>query len=109
MSDISSQLVYAMITHIKNEVKLRNLSLTKDIGELAADQMFVIYTNKSIVDTTLNYQDGRLNVFVFVGVNGSGKTTSVAKIAHKYMKMGKKVLVAAGDTFRAGAVSQLDV
>lgn len=109
MSDISSQLVYAMITHIKNEVKLRNLSLTKDIGELAADQMFVIYTNKSIVDTTLNYQDGRLNVFVFVGVNGSGKTTSVAKIAHKYVKMGKKVLVAAADTFRAGAVSQLDV
>ncbi|MBU4690340.1 signal recognition particle-docking protein FtsY [Mycoplasma sp. ES3157-GEN-MYC] len=109
MSDINASLVYAIITHLKNEVRLRNLHDTKDIGELTADQMFVIYTNKSVVDTNLNFKDGRLNIFVFVGVNGSGKTTSVAKIAHKYIQMGKKVLVAAADTFRAGAVSQLDV
>ncbi|TQC51583.1 signal recognition particle-docking protein FtsY [Mycoplasmopsis mucosicanis] len=109
MADISANLVYAIISHLKNEVKLRNLSDTKDIGELVADQMFVIYTNKSVVDTTLNFEDGRLNIFVFMGVNGSGKTTSVAKIAYKYIKQGKKVLVAAADTFRAGAVSQLDV
>ncbi|WP_029608483.1 signal recognition particle-docking protein FtsY [Mycoplasma simbae] len=109
MSDISAQLVYAIITHLKNEVRARNLTDSKDLGELTADQMFVIYTNKSVVDTTLDFQDGRLNIFVFVGVNGSGKTTSVAKIAHKYTSMGKKVLVAAADTFRAGAVSQLEV
>ncbi|AIA29712.1 cell division protein FtsY [Mycoplasmopsis californica] len=109
MSDISASLVYAIISHLKNEVRARNLQNSKDLGELTADQMFVIYTNKSVVDTTLNFEDGRLNIFVFVGVNGSGKTTSVAKIAHKYVKMGKKVLVAAADTFRAGAVSQLEV
>ncbi|QBF34870.1 signal recognition particle-docking protein FtsY [Mycoplasmopsis phocirhinis] len=109
MSDISAQLVYAIITHLKNQVKIRNLTDSKDIGELTADQMFVIYTNKSIIDTTLNYEQNRLNIFVFIGVNGSGKTTSVAKIAHKYVKMGKKVLIAAADTFRAGAVSQLDI
>ncbi|RMX36226.1 signal recognition particle-docking protein FtsY [Mycoplasmopsis fermentans] len=109
MSDINAKLVYAIITHIKNEVRARGLKDTKDIGELVADQMFVVYTNKSIVDTTLNYQDGRLNIFIFVGVNGSGKTTSIAKIAYKYIKEGKKVLIAAGDTFRAGAVDQLGV
>ncbi|WP_416737944.1 signal recognition particle-docking protein FtsY [Mycoplasmopsis meleagridis] len=109
MSDINSSLVYAIITHIKNEVRKRNLTNPKDIGELVADQMFVIYTNNSIVDTSLNYQDNRLNVFIFIGVNGSGKTTSIAKIAHKYVKEGKKVLIAAGDTFRAGAVNQLEI
>ncbi|QSF13578.1 signal recognition particle-docking protein FtsY [Mycoplasma sp. Mirounga ES2805-ORL] len=109
MSDINSELVYAIITHIKKEVRARNITNPKQIGELVADQMFVIYTNKSLVDTTLNYKDDRLNIFIFVGVNGSGKTTSIAKIAHKYIKEGKKVLIAAADTFRAGAVSQLEV
>ncbi|EGV00108.1 signal recognition particle-docking protein FtsY [Mycoplasmopsis columbina SF7] len=109
MSDINASLVYAIVTHIKNEVVKRNLTDVKEIGELVADQMFVVYTNKSIVDTTLNYQDGRLNVFIFIGVNGSGKTTSIAKIAHKYVKEGKKVLIAAADTFRAGAVNQLEI
>ncbi|WP_027334726.1 signal recognition particle-docking protein FtsY [Mycoplasmopsis felifaucium] len=109
MADINAKLVNAIITHIKNEVKIRMLSDPKEIGELIADQMFVIYTNKSVVDTTLNYQDDKLNIFIFIGVNGSGKTTSIAKIAHKFVKEGKKVLVAAADTFRAGAVDQLSV
>lgn len=109
MSDISAKLVYAIITHIKNEVRARGLTETKDIGELVADQMFIIYTNKSVVDTTLNYKDNQLNVYIFIGVNGCGKTTSIAKIAYKYIKEGKKVLIAACDTFRAGAVSQLEV
>ncbi|QSB07748.1 signal recognition particle-docking protein FtsY [Mycoplasma tauri] len=109
MSDISAKLVYAIISHIKNEVRLRDLSDTKDIGELIADQMFVIYTNNSVVDTTLNVQDNRLNIIIFIGVNGSGKTTSIAKLAYKYIKEGKKVLIAAADTFRAGAVDQLGI
>lgn len=109
MSDINAKLVYAIISHIRNEVSKRNLTDPKLIGELVADQMFVIYTNNSIVDTNLNYENDRLNVFIFIGVNGSGKTTSIAKIAHKYIQAGKKVLIAAGDTFRAGAVSQLEV
>lgn len=109
MSDISAKLVYAIIEHIKNEVRIRDLKDTELIGELIADQMFVIYTNKTVVDTTLNFEGGRLNIFLFIGVNGSGKTTSIAKIAHKYIKQGKKVLFAAADTFRAGAVEQLGV
>ncbi|VEU78096.1 signal recognition particle-docking protein FtsY [Mycoplasmopsis columbinasalis] len=109
MSDISAKLVYAIVTHIRSEVVKRNITDVKEIGELVTDQLFVVYANKSVVDTTLNYQDGRLNIFIFIGVNGSGKTTSIAKIAHRYIKMGKKVLIAAADTFRAGAVDQLEI
>ncbi|UUM19646.1 signal recognition particle-docking protein FtsY [Mycoplasma sp. 1578d] len=109
MSDINASLVYLIIEKIKNEVKTNNIDDPKLIGEIVADQMFVVYTNNSITNTTLNYQQGRLNVFVFVGVNGSGKTTSIAKIAHRFVSQGKKVLIAAGDTFRAGAVNQLAI
>lgn len=109
MADINSQLVYLMIEKIKREVKTNQIDNPKLIGEIVADQMFVIYTNNSVVNTQLNYQDNRLNVFIFVGVNGSGKTTSIAKIANKYASQGKKVLIAAADTFRAGAVNQLGI
>ena len=109
MSDISTKLVYAIITQIKNEVKINNITDPKVIGEIVADQMFLIYANQSVINTNLNYKNDRLNVFIFVGVNGSGKTTSIAKIANIYKKRDKKVLIAAADTFRAGAVSQLEV
>ncbi|VEU76122.1 signal recognition particle-docking protein FtsY [Mycoplasmopsis columboralis] len=109
MADINASLVYLIIEKIKREVKTNNIDDPKLIGEIVADQMFVIYTNNSVTNTNLNYQDGRLNVFVFVGVNGSGKTTSIAKMAYKFKQENKKVLIAAADTFRAGAVNQLDV
>ncbi|VEU63143.1 signal recognition particle-docking protein FtsY [Mycoplasmopsis bovirhinis] len=109
MSDINLKLVDVIIEKIKLEVKTNNLDDPKLIGELIADQLFVIYTGNTITNTNLNFQDGRLNVFIFVGVNGSGKTTSIAKMAHKYIKQGKKVLIAAADTFRAGAVNQLSI
>ncbi|VEU74944.1 signal recognition particle-docking protein FtsY [Mycoplasmopsis citelli] len=109
MSDINASLVYLIIEKIKREVKTNNIDDPKLIGEIVADQMFVVYANDSITNTTLDYQQGRLNVFVFVGVNGSGKTTSIAKIAHKFKQEGKKVLIAAADTFRAGAVNQLEI
>ena len=109
MSDISVELVMDIIDEIKKEVKLENVTDPKLISEIIADKMFVIYANKSIVDTELNIIDDRLNVILMVGVNGAGKTTSIAKIANKYIKEGKKVLIAAADTFRAGAVKQLSV
>lgn len=109
MSDINTKLVYAIITQIKNEVRINNITDPKLIGEIVADQMFLIYANQSIVDTTLSFKKDRLNIYIFVGVNGSGKTTSIAKIANMFIKKGKKVLIAAADTFRAGAVNQLEV
>ncbi|MCK5866860.1 MAG: signal recognition particle-docking protein FtsY [Mycoplasmataceae bacterium] len=109
MSDISVELVMDIIDEIKKEVRIENVTDPKLISEIIADKMFVIYTNKSIVNTELDIKNDRLNVILMVGVNGAGKTTSIAKIANKYIKEGKKVLIAAGDTFRAGAVQQLGV
>lgn len=109
MADISAKLVMIIIDEIKKEVKVNNIKDIKLINEIVVDKMFMVYANKTMVDTTLNYQEGRLNVFIVIGVNGSGKTTSIAKLANNYKKQGKKVLVAAADTFRAGAVEQLAV
>lgn len=109
MADISAKLVWEIIEEIKNEVRIENVTDPKLIAEIIADKIFVIYANKSILDTTLNIQDKRKNVILVVGVNGAGKTTTIAKLAHKYKLENKKVLIAAGDTFRAGAVEQLAV
>uniref|UniRef100_UPI00047F2D09 signal recognition particle receptor subunit alpha n=1 Tax=Mycoplasma leonicaptivi TaxID=36742 RepID=UPI00047F2D09 len=109
MSDINMKLVEVIIERVKKEVKINNIDDPKLIGEIISDQMFIIYTSNKITDTTLNFEQGRLNIFVFVGVNGSGKTTSIAKVANKFISQGKKVLIAAGDTFRAGAVNQLEI
>ncbi|UWD34238.1 signal recognition particle-docking protein FtsY [Mesomycoplasma molare] len=109
MSDISYSLVEVIIYEIKKEVKKENIDDPKLIGEIIADKIYTIYANNSIINTQLNYKDGRLNVFLMVGVNGSGKTTSISKIAKKYVDLGKKVLIAAGDTFRAAAVEQLEI
>lgn len=109
MSDISVSLVYVIIDEIKKEVKLENITDKNLIGEIIADKMFTIYANQSAVNTKLNLDNQGLNVLLIVGVNGSGKTTSIAKIAKKLQDEGKKVILAAGDTFRAGAVEQLKV
>lgn len=109
MSDISVNLVLTIIDEIKKEVRTENVVNRNLINEIIADKMFTIYANQSIVDTTLKLDNDGLNVLLIVGVNGSGKTTSIAKIANQLIKDGKKVLIAAADTFRAGAVAQLKV
>ena len=67
----------------------------------------MIYVKDSVLSSKLNIKDGETNVILFVGVNGVGKTTSIAKIANRYKKENKKIMLIAGDTFRAGAVNQL--
>ncbi|TPE57729.1 signal recognition particle-docking protein FtsY [[Mycoplasma] falconis] len=109
MSDISIKLVQIIINECKKEVKNENIEDPKLISEIIADKLFTIYTSNSIVDTTLNIQKDRLNVMLVVGVNGSGKTTSISKIAKKLIDEGHKVLIVAGDTFRAAAVEQLEI
>jgi fused signal recognition particle receptor len=71
--------------------------------------MFKIYVNDEIVSSNLDIQKDRVNVVLFVGVNGVGKTTTIGKVANEYIKKGKKVLMVAGDTFRAGAINQLRI
>jgi len=109
MSDISINLVLDIIDAIKQEVKMENVVNTELISEIIGDKMFAIYTHSSLVDTELKLNNNGLNIALVVGVNGAGKTTSIAKIANKYKLEGKKILIAAGDTFRAGAVEQLGV
>ncbi len=109
MADISVALVLDIIDEIKKEVRLEQIDDVKLINEIIADKLFTIYANQSNITTELDIQEDRLNVILVIGVNGSGKTTSIAKLANNFVKQNKKVLLAAADTFRAGAVAQLDV
>lgn len=109
LADISVSLVMLIISEIKKEVKIEGVTDPKLISEIIADKLFTVYANQSVVDTTLNIEEGRVNVILMVGVNGVGKTTTIAKLANKYKDEGKKVIIAAADTFRAGAVEQLGV
>ncbi|MCV3753738.1 signal recognition particle-docking protein FtsY [Mycoplasma enhydrae] len=109
MSDISIKLVQIIIEECKKEVRNENIEDPKLISEIIADKLFTIYTSNDILNTQLNIEPNRLNVILVVGVNGSGKTTSISKIAHKLINDNKKVLIAAGDTFRAAAVDQLEI
>jgi fused signal recognition particle receptor len=109
MADIGVDTVIDFIDKLKSEVKTKGITNPVDLQEMIMDEMFAIYLNGEIVNANLNLKKEGLSVVLFVGVNGVGKTTSIAKIAYQYKKMGKKVLLAAGDTFRAGAVAQLDV
>lgn len=108
MADIGVDTVIKFIDSIKEEVKKLNITNPTDLQEIIVDKMFEIYLKDEVVNSNLNHVDG-LNVYLFVGVNGVGKTTSIAKIAYKFKNEGKKVLLAAGDTFRAGAIEQLRV
>lgn len=109
MADIGVDTVIDFIEGLKDEVYHKKIDDIKVLEEMIIDRMFEIYLNGEIVNANLNLNKNGLSVILFVGVNGVGKTTSIAKIANQYKNEGKKVLLAAGDTFRAGAIAQLDV
>lgn len=108
MADVGVNMVMNIVDEIRKEVRLQNIKDSKMINELIVDKMFVIYANQGYMSTKLNVENEGLNVILMVGVNGVGKTTTIAKLANQLKKEGKKVMVAAGDTFRAGAINQLD-
>ncbi|WP_423364582.1 signal recognition particle-docking protein FtsY [Mycoplasma sp. P36-A1] len=108
MSDVGVNMVMTIVDEIRKEVRLQNIKDPKMINELIVDKMFVIYANQGYMSTTLNVNNPGLNVILMVGVNGVGKTTTIAKLVKMLQNDGKKVMVAAGDTFRAGAINQLD-
>lgn len=108
MSDVGVNMVMKIVDEIKKEVRLKNIKDPHAINDIIVDKMFVIYANDSYMTTKINYAENDLTVILMVGVNGAGKTTTIAKLANKIMhEEGKKVMVAAGDTFRAGAIEQL--
>lgn len=109
MSDVGVSMVMTIVDEIKKEVRLQNIKDPQMINDIIVDKMFVIYANDSYMTTKINYDDNDLTVILMVGVNGAGKTTTIAKLAHMMKQEGKSVMVAAGDTFRAGAIDQLAV
>ena len=109
MADIGVDTVVDFIDELKDECYHKKITDPLELQEIILDKMFEIYLNGEVVNANLKLNKNGLSVILFVGVNGVGKTTSIAKIAASYKKQGKKVLLAAGDTFRAGAIAQLDV
>jgi len=107
MSDIGVNTVMSFIDKLKKRCKKENIVDSEDLKEIIIDEMFIIYVNNDIVVNKINYSNDGPTVILFVGVNGVGKTTTIGKIAYKLKQENKKVLLVAGDTFRAGAVEQL--
>lgn len=109
-SDVGVSLSIKLIEELLDEAKQENIKEPSKINEMLIDKMFVSYaTSGSAIENEIRFVEGRPTVLLVVGVNGVGKTTSIAKLANRYIKKGKKVMLVAGDTFRAGAVEQLSV
>ena len=107
MADVGVDTVIQFVDDLRDEVSKREITDPKLLQEIIIDKMFEIYLKGEVVNANLKLNKDGLSVLLFVGVNGVGKTTSIAKIAHQLKSEGKKVLLAAGDTFRAGAIEQL--
>lgn len=107
MADIGVNTVMDIVDKLKQRVKKENIENADELKEIIVDEMFIIYVNNDIIVNKINYNPAGPTVILFVGVNGAGKTTTIGKIAYKLKNEGKKVLVVAGDTFRAGATEQL--
>ncbi|MDR4886527.1 signal recognition particle-docking protein FtsY [Fredinandcohnia sp. QZ13] len=108
-ADVGVSTVMELIDELKMEVKKRNIQDTKEVQGVISEKLVEIYQGGEEKSPKLNIQDEGLTVILVVGVNGVGKTTSIGKIANRLKNEGKSVLLAAGDTFRAGAIQQLEV
>ena len=108
MADIGVNTVMNFMDRLVNRAKKEKITDPEVLKELIVDELFIIYVNDEILVNKINYNDNGPTVVLFVGVNGVGKTTSIAKIAKREKDSGKKVMLVAGDTFRAGAVEQLN-
>ncbi|MBR2568548.1 MAG: signal recognition particle-docking protein FtsY [Paenibacillus sp.] len=106
-ADVGVTTVMNLIDDLREEVRKRRIEEAADLQPILSEKLIGLLRGDEENDIRLN-QDG-LTVILFVGVNGVGKTTTIGKLAHRYKQQGKKVLMAAGDTFRAGAIEQLEV
>ena len=108
MADIGVNTVMDFIDRLRKRVKNEKIDDPEYLKELIVDELFIIYVNDEVIVNKINFSDKAPTVILFVGVNGVGKTTTIAKIADKLKAMNKSVLMVAGDTFRAGATKQLE-
>lgn len=108
MADIGVNTVTNFIEKLRDRVKNEKIESTEDLKEIIIDELFIIYVNEDVLVNKINFQENSPTVVLFVGVNGVGKTTTIGKLAQKFKNEGKTVLLIAADTFRAGAVLQLE-
>ncbi|NTU19817.1 signal recognition particle-docking protein FtsY [Brevibacillus sp. HB1.2] len=108
-SDVGVNTVMELIDDLRTEVRKQKIENAIDLQPILSEKLVALLKNDAAADTSLNVEGGRLNVILFVGVNGVGKTTTIGKMAHMFKQQNKKVLLAAGDTFRAAAIEQLEV
>lgn len=106
MSDVGVQVASNLTEDLRYEAKLENAKKPDALRRVIIEKLVELYEKDGNYDESIHFQDG-LTVMLFVGVNGVGKTTSIGKLAHRYKQAGKKVMLVAADTFRAGAVAQL--
>ena len=107
MADIGVDTVVKFVNLLKQRVKNEKIISPEVLKEIIIDELFIMYVGNDILDSKIHYAENGPTVILFVGVNGVGKTTTIGKLAHQLKEEGKKVLLVAGDTFRAGAVEQL--
>ncbi|MFC4387371.1 signal recognition particle-docking protein FtsY [Gracilibacillus marinus] len=107
-ADVGVSTVLDLIDELKMEVKRQNISDTSEVKTVISEKLVEIYNgDDDETNKELNIKENELTIMLFVGVNGVGKTTTIGKLAHQLKSEGKKVLLTAGDTFRAGAIEQL--
>src|SRR5690606_26883601 len=110
-ADVGVETVMDLVEELKMEVKRQNVKDTEGVKEIISQKIVEIYYGDENEEeaNTLNMQEDSLTIILVVGVNGVGKTTSIGKLAYQFTEKGKKVVLAAGDTFRAGAIEQLEI
>lgn len=106
-ADIGVDTVIKFINLLEQRVKKDGIVDSTDLKEIIVDELFILYVDNDIIVNKINYAETGPTVVLFVGVNGVGKTTTIGKLAHKFLNENKKVMLIAGDTFRAGAVEQI--
>ena len=109
MADIGVNTVMNFMDRLKSRVKSEHITDTKTLNEVIIDELFIIYVEGESLTDKIKMAESGPTVILMVGVNGVGKTTTIGKLANKYNEEGKKVMLIAADTFRAGAVEQLRV
>ena len=107
MADIGVDTVVKFVDLLKKRVSSEKITDASVLKEIIIDELFVMYVDNGILDSKIHYSEEGPTVILFVGVNGVGKTTTIGKLAHQLKTQGKKVMLVAGDTFRAGAIEQL--
>ena len=109
-ADVGVELTLKIIQQLFEHAKSKRIDDSEELNELLIDMLFENYMKEDqVLETDLKFEEGKITVCLVVGVNGVGKTTSIAKLANRYKNLGKKILMVAGDTFRAGAKEQLQI